>query len=537
MKSFKTKYLLVVFLIIQTVCAAPAPDTFKNKFYGKSYALIVGINDYSSPKWPKLDSAIKGADAFKTMLENHNFVIEHLYDANASKTNILAKVDEIMAKAKKEDRFIFYFAGHGARDQSKVNGYLVPQSGNDYPDYIPLVDIVNLAKKVDAKHQLYILDACYAGFIKTRGGPGMNTKDPLYLQKATSEIARMAITSGGKNEKVLDSGGPNGHSPFTGHFLMGIQKGVADGNGDGYVTLSEIHNYLLPNASNYESTPSKTTLPGDDDGMFVFLSEIGATKKFKIVKTGGKTRSKAKKGIENPFLEKTEKIQYSKQLSAADWMAKGDEAEFFEDAIVYYTNAINLYPHFKEAYYNRAIEYEDQGDATIEELDDDESNDAEIRTSFSNAIKDYKKVLEFDPYDVDCLFNMGALYYELENYEEALSAFNRAIEIDPEDTYSYTFRGDVYLEQERDDLAFADYKKALQIDPEDGYLYYDRGDAYIVIKEYDLAIDDFTQAITLYPDEADFYEARSVAYEELEMYDMADDDKRKADQLFDEVED
>lgn len=528
---FKANFLLVALLVIQTVHAASSPGTFKNKFYGESYALIVGINDYSSPKWPSLDSAIKGADALKAMLETHNFKVEHLYDADASKANILAKVNEIMSKAGKQDRFLFYFAGHGARDQSKVNGYLVPQGGTDYSDYIPLVDIVNLAKKVDAKHQLYILDACYAGFIKTRGGPGMNTKDPLYLQKATSEIARMAITSGGKNEKVLDSGGPNGHSPFTGHFLMGIQKGVADGNGDGYVTLSEIHNYLLPNASNYESTPSKTSLPGDDDGMFVFLSEIGATKKFKVIKTGGKSRSKAKKGIENPYMEKSEKIQYAKQLSAADWMAKGDDAEYTKDAIKYYTNAINLYPGFKEAYFNRAIEYEDQADSEIEELKDDESYTSSIRKSFSKAIEDYKKVLEFDPYDVDCYFNMGALYYEIEKYDEALKAFDKAIEIDPQDTYSYTYRGDVYLEQERDDLAFADYKKAIQIDPEDGYLYYDRGDAYIVIEEYDLAIDDLSQAISLYPDEADFYEARAEAYEALEFYDQANEDRRKAKQL------
>jgi len=40
-------------------------------------------------------------------------------------------------------------------------------------------------------------------------------------------------------------------------------------------------------------------------------------------------------------------------------------------AIECYTNAIKLYPDFEEAYFNRAIAYEDLADSKLEDLPDD----------------------------------------------------------------------------------------------------------------------------------------------------------------------
>jgi len=523
------RFLFSVFCLLITVSwfsNLQANAKYSVKYYGKSYALVVGINNYPAPSWQNLDNATKGAKAREEMLYGHGFDVTTLYDQNATKNNILEKMNTIMSSAQKEDRFLFYFAGHGEKQNNK--GYLIPHDGSDFNSYLPLSEITNVAKKLPAKHQLYIMDACYAGFIKTQGGASSATpKDPKYLQKVTNSISKRALTAGGKNQKVLDGGGPDGHSQFTGHLLQGVRKGKADGNGDGFITIAEIHNYLLPNATNDYSNPQITSLPTDEDGLFIFASEIGATQTFSANKAvGGKLRAKTKKDIVNPKY-KSEKKEYTTTLSAADWFDKGDETDNTSLAIEYYTNAIQLYPDFNAAYYNRAIAYEDLAE-------NDSINSANI---FLKAINDYKKVLELDPYDVDCYFNMGALYLELEQFNDALNAFNKALKIDPEDTYSYTYRGDVYLEMNNSNAAFADYNQAISIEPDDGYLYFDRGYAYLNLREYQNAIMDFNKAISLISDEQDFYYARAEAYEATGDTIKADTDFKKADELNEESDD
>ncbi len=514
-------FICAILSSVLFISISSAQGKFSLSYYGKSYALVVGINQYPSPSWETLENAGKGARAVAAMLSNHGFEVTTLYDAEATRNDILANLNTIISRAQKEDRFLFYFAGHG--EKQNTTGYLIPYDGNNFDSYLSLQEITNAAKKLSAKHQLYVMDACYAGFIKTRGGASaaLAPKDPRYLQKVTGAISKRALTAGGKNQKVLDSGGPDGHSPFTGYFLQGVQKGKADGNGDGFITLAEIHNYLLPNASNDYSDPQDTSLPGDDDGMFVFASEIGATQNFAANKPmGGKMRAKTKKQIGNPIY-KDEQKQYGDTLSAMDWLDKGDETESIDYAIECYSNAIRLYPNFTEAYYNRALTYEELAESDLD-------NSAGL---FLKAIEDYRKVLELDPGDVDCYFNIGALYHEMKRLPEALQAFNQALEIYPEDTYSLTYRGDVYLEMHMTEAAFGDYNRALSIDPDDGYLYFDRGDAYLYLEKYDNAINDLNKAISLIPDEADFYYARGEAFEAIGQMDKAENDHRRGDEL------
>lgn len=526
MKERINKIYLLLLLSIVTSQGLFAQAGIRNNYYANSYALVIGINQYKNAGWPNLDNAVKGAEAFKSMLADHHFNVISLYNEQATKSNIMAKVQEIMGRAQAKDRFLLYFAGHGQK--KGVRGFLVPFDGKSEANYVPLKTIIDISQKVNAKHQLYVLDACYAGFIKTRGD-GLSAhkkKDPKYLQKVTKEISRRALTSGGKNEKVLDSGGPDGHSPFTGHFLLGIRKGKADGNGDGYVTLAEIQNYLLPNATSDYSQPAETALPGDKDGVFVFVSELGATKKFDTIRVGGKVRANTKKSIKNPAY-KNEHVRYTEELSAADWLDMGDETGSISRAIHYYSRALQLYPEFTAALYNRAIAWEDSA-----EYDEDHAYDLLLK-----AADDYQQVLAVDAYDIDCLFNLGSVYFHIDRYTDALNAFNRALDIDPEDKYSLSYKGDVLLEMGRADEAFTNYFAAVNLDPEDAYLYYDRGTAYKVVGNFDAAMDDLNHAISLYAEEGDFYEARSEVWKAFGNYEAAYQDSIQAEHWWSMQED
>ena len=528
------KYPICTLWVVLFSISAAQGKIFKNNYYNNSYALVIGIDTYPASKWQNLDSAVEGAKAVKGLLENHGFVVETLYNEKAGQQEIIKKIDGIALKLGAQDRFIIYFAGHGEKDADS-KGYLVPYNGTDYQSYIPLKQLAAYSKSTLAKHFLLILDACYAGFIKTRGPSLFKMEDPKYLDTITRKKARHAITAGGKNQEVLDSGGPGGHSPFTGHLLEGIKKGRADGNGDGYITNYEMFGYLGPNAATEVSEPNQIRLLGDDDGMFVFISEIGATQTFQKVKIGGKARSKLKKNIDNPVYLNEKRERYER-LSAADWMDKANKAKSSKEAIEFYTQAIQLYPEFAQAFYNRALAWEGIAKPRSDALNSTDKNSKETNSigyeqAIKKALEDYQKGLEILPQDVDAQLNIGTIYFEEKNYSLALAAFNKALKINPRDPGAYTRRAEVYLELKQVDKAFADYNYAIKLDPEDPYLFYDRGNGFVTLGKHKEGINNFTKAIELLPEEDLFYQQRGEAYEKVGAFGKAIQDFETADNL------
>src|SRR5262249_45555512 len=83
------------------------------------YVLSVGINLYKNPKMV-LNYAQSDAESFSKMMNAHGSLLykkvelHTLYDAEASRVNILRTLDELATKIQQEDVFIFYYAGHGS---------------------------------------------------------------------------------------------------------------------------------------------------------------------------------------------------------------------------------------------------------------------------------------------------------------------------------------------------------------------------------------------------------------------------------------
>ena len=253
----------------------------RDDIYDDSWAVIIGIDKYDNLS--NLDYAVADAEAVKDMLINQfNYVDENvrlLINEEANKDNIEQAISDVSLEAGENDRILVFFAGHGetmSLPDGGEMGYLLPVDGrqeNLYASAIPMNDLKDLSNMSKAKHMLFLVDACYGGLaaVGTRGLEPAKT--PNYLEKITNIKSRQIITAGGSTEKVIEK--PEwGHSAYTMNLLRALKDGLADTNGDGYITAGELGLYLKEKVtidSENQQTPQSRRLTSHE-GEFIFFS-------------------------------------------------------------------------------------------------------------------------------------------------------------------------------------------------------------------------------------------------------------------------
>jgi hypothetical protein len=249
-------------------------------FYKNSWAVVIGINDYI--RAPKLKYAVRDAEEFTEVLLNYyGFKRENivkLINREATKENIMKAFDKLRSVADKEDRVLVFFAGHGITvplPDGREKGYILPVDGSQdelITSAISTDQLNEISQLIKAKHLFFIMDACYGGLIFARAQP-LSPSALDYLEVISTRRARKALTAGGRDQTVLDTG-PGGHSVFTYYLIDGLKNRTADLNGDGIITSGELNEYVAPRVtaeSNRSQTPEYGILAGDMGGDFVFI--------------------------------------------------------------------------------------------------------------------------------------------------------------------------------------------------------------------------------------------------------------------------
>ena len=242
--------------------------------YGKSFAVVIGINNYE--KWPALEFAVADAEAVREKLEETGFdQITTILDKKATQRRILTELfHELPKRVGRDDRVFFYFAGHGQTEDlasGGKKGYIIPvdaDTSNYSATAISMEQIRSLSSRIPAKHLLYVMDSCYSGLGLSRSF-GVSPKISDYLRKVASMRVVQIITAGGKGEQAQER---EGHGLFTTYFLRALE-GEADFNKDSVVTGTELGAYLRPTVSN-ASQQSQTPLYGrlEGEGEFLFFA-------------------------------------------------------------------------------------------------------------------------------------------------------------------------------------------------------------------------------------------------------------------------
>ncbi len=248
----------------------------KSKLYGRSVALVVGVDDYAH--MPELTGAERDASRVAQLLRKRGFHVRLLLGAQATRTAILSALEAVVEeRLKPRDRLIVYFAGHGiSRKQSGGSmGFLMPVDAR--PDK-PISQGIEMAwfqrviaTEIKARHVLFIADACYSGLAIGHRGAPKSSRVPGYVRMIAEGRMRGALVAGTAGQEAHEF---RGHGLFTYYLLQGM-RGAADTQKPfGVVTSQELASYVRSHVAEQASVHGWQQTPqyrGEGEGEFLFF--------------------------------------------------------------------------------------------------------------------------------------------------------------------------------------------------------------------------------------------------------------------------
>jgi hypothetical protein len=255
----------------------------------KSVAIVIGISDYSNG-WPPLEAPWHDARRVRDFLIQSGFdYVVTLTNKNASKEKIQHYMEDIFPnQVGDDDRFFFYFSGHGAQRPlfSSTEGYL-PMIGSPIDGWSTMIsmnDIEEWSRDIgQTRHSLFVLDSCFSGLAGLESkGPGLSN---VYVEDLLKS-GHFLMTAGTKGQESYGSLKQWGGSLFTTAFLTGA-SGAADSGSkefpaDGVITVTKLYNYIRNKVSaerdrvpQINQTPLLSDLTPKSSGEFFFFSSAG----------------------------------------------------------------------------------------------------------------------------------------------------------------------------------------------------------------------------------------------------------------------
>lgn len=230
-------------------------------------ALLIGVSDYELGLNP-LPSSVKDVDALQRVLAHPELggfaETDITVLKNPQRQEMEEAIYQLFSNRKKDDLLLFYFSGHGIKDE---NGRLylatrvTRKDGNGRlikPSSVASAYLHESINESRSQHQVIILDCCYSGAI----AQGMMVKDDgtVNLKDYLGGKGRAILTSSTSTEYSFGSeiaGHDNdGLSIYTRYLVEGIEKGAADSDGDGWIGVEELHEYASKRTK--EATPAMT---------------------------------------------------------------------------------------------------------------------------------------------------------------------------------------------------------------------------------------------------------------------------------------
>ncbi len=237
-------------------------------------ALLVGVSEYQSGL-PPLPSVLEDVGAMERVLQHPAIggfdEVKVLRDLNTQDLRIA--IYNLFAERNPEDLVLFYFSGHGVKDQNRnlflatpetiksPRGLVVP------PTAVAASYLQTQINDSRSECEVIILDCCYSGAIAR----GLTAKD----EGEVDIIAEL----GGKGRAILTSSTAvqssfqqeRALSIYTQYLVEGMETGAADLDNDGRISTDELHQYASKKVQQASPAMTPQFYPVEE-GYKIFLA-------------------------------------------------------------------------------------------------------------------------------------------------------------------------------------------------------------------------------------------------------------------------
>jgi Skp family chaperone for outer membrane proteins len=210
------------------------------------YALVIGVNQYADKKIPPLANCENDARALYGLLtdpqvgglEARNARL--LLGPEATTKNIKKELDSLRKIPSSSTVFVF-FSGHGAKEADEAY-WLTQDTELDSlaSSAMSDTDIRRFLERIPCERVVVMLDCCYAA-ATIKGGQKAVTDFGSVLSRFTGK-GRAFLMAAGSGEEAIEAKDLK-RGVFT-HYLVEGLKGLADADGDGVISLTELTAFI-----------------------------------------------------------------------------------------------------------------------------------------------------------------------------------------------------------------------------------------------------------------------------------------------------
>ena len=210
-------------------------------------ALLIGVGEYGLGLNP-LPSAVKDVEAMQRVLQHPEMGQFDQVKAltNPAPQEMQEEIETLFANRNKDDLILLFFSGHGVKDDSS-RLYLAttltkktPQGELVKSTAVPASFVNDVMRNSRSKRQVVLLDCCFSGAF----AEDMRAKDDgtVDVQTQLGGEGRAVLTSSTSTQYSFEQDGSD-LSVYSRFLVEGLETGVADLNGDGVISIDELHDY------------------------------------------------------------------------------------------------------------------------------------------------------------------------------------------------------------------------------------------------------------------------------------------------------
>lgn len=232
---------------------------------GKNHLFAIGIDTYQF--FTPLRNARKDIeDLAQVLVDQYAFEkedIQLICDQEATKDNIVDKLDGLRRKVEPGDKLLIYYSGHGYTDTDR--GFWIPVDAEPsrVSSYLANAEVRDIIQSIKARHILLISDSCFSASLLVRD---ISSEMEGAFKDWDKNPSRWAFISG---KGVVSDGVEGENSPFA----AGIIKNLRENEDDAINILKLADRVTHEIRFNYEQQAEVSPLfqAGHAGGQFVFV--------------------------------------------------------------------------------------------------------------------------------------------------------------------------------------------------------------------------------------------------------------------------